>query len=212
MERWVRGNEIVMREVWLGRVWTAMPAVVVEDGTDQRVFFIPAGTRVKYAVDKEGRELRLYRDEWTLADHVTKRHILGFSWPGSGHAVLAIWDPGWRFTGWYINLEASLGRRGRFYDFVDHCLDVLIPPDRTRWTWKDEEELEEAVRLGIYTKQQASAFRHEGERAARRVLAGEPPFDQDWSGWRPDPAWQVPALRDGWDRVEPSVRDHRVGP
>jgi predicted RNA-binding protein associated with RNAse of E/G family len=212
MERWVRGNEIVMREVWLGQVWTAMPAVVAEDGTDQRLFFIPAGTRVKYAVDEERQELRLYRDEWTLADHVTKRHILGFSWPCSGHAVLAIWDPGWRFAGWYINLEASLGRRGRFYDYVDHCLDVLIPPDRSRWTWKDEEELEEAVRLGIFTEQQASAFRHEGERAARRVLGGEPPFDQDWSGWRPDPAWQVPALRDGWDRVEPSVRDHRVGP
>jgi predicted RNA-binding protein associated with RNAse of E/G family len=202
MDRWDRGSEIVLREMWLGRVWTAMPAIVVEDDASQRQFFIPAGTIIKYAVDEGGRELRLYRDRWTLADHATRRHVLAFSWPGSGHAVLAIWDPGWRFTGWYINLEANLGRSERFYDYVDHCLDVLIPPDRSRWTWKDEEELEEAVRLGIYTEQQASAFRHEGERAARRVQRGEPPFDHDWTGWRPDPCWPVPALSQGWERVE----------
>jgi predicted RNA-binding protein associated with RNAse of E/G family len=200
---WARGDQIVLREVWRGRVWTAMPAIVVEDEPGQRLFFIPAGTRIKYAVDQEGRELRLYRDERILADHDTTRHVLGFSWPGSIHAVLAIWDPGWRFTGWYINLEDNVGRSGRFYDYVDHCLDVLIPPDRSTWTWKDEEELTEAVRLGIYTEAQAAAFRAEGERAARRLLDGEAPFDRDWSSWRPDPDWPIPTLPDGWDRVEP---------
>src|SRR5512132_2743817 len=122
MEHWDRGDEIVLREVWLGRVWTAMPAVVVEDGPRQRLFFIPAGTAMKYAVDSAGRELRLYRARWRLADHDTKRQVLAFSWPGSGHAVLAIWDPGWRFTGWYINLETNVGRNGRCYDSIDHCL------------------------------------------------------------------------------------------
>jgi len=203
MERWERGDQIVLREVWLGRVWTAMPAIVVEDASTQRLFFIPAGTTIKYPVDQAGRELRLYRDEWILTDHDTARSVLAFSWPASSHAVLAMWDPGCRLTGWYINLEANIGRSGRFYDYVDHCLDVLIPPDRSTWTWKDEEELAEAVRLGIYTGEQAAAFRAEGERAARRLLDGEPPFDRDWAGWRPDPAWPVPALPDGWDRMEP---------
>jgi predicted RNA-binding protein associated with RNAse of E/G family len=203
MEHWDRGDEIALREVWLGRVWTAMPAVVCEDGPRQRLFFIPAGTSVKYAVDTAGRELRLYRARWRPADHETRKHVLAFSWPGSGHAVLAIWDAGWRFTGWYINLETNVGRSGRCYDYVDHCLDVLIPPDRSTWTWKDEEELEEAVRLGIYSRDQAASFRAEGERAVRRLLDGEPPFDRDWSSWRPDPAWPVPALPQGWDRFEP---------
>ncbi|HEV8419965.1 MAG TPA: DUF402 domain-containing protein [Actinomycetota bacterium] len=203
MEHWERGDEIALREVWLGRVWTAMPAVVVEDGPGQRQFFIPAGTSVKYAVDEAGGELRLYRARWRLADHETKRHVLAFSWPGSGHAVLAIWDPGWRFTGWYINLETNVGRKGRCYDYVDHCLDVLIPPDRSTWTWKDEEELEEAVRLGIYSRDRAASIRAEGERAVRRLLDGEPPFHRDWTSWHPDPAWPVPILPPGWDRIEP---------
>ena len=202
MERWKQGDEIVLREIWLGRVWTAMPAVVSEDGDHQRSFFIPAGTRIKYAVDEEGRELRLYRDQWSLADHQTGRNVLAFSWPGSSHAVLAIWDTGWRFTGWYINLENSVGRKGRYYDYVDHCLDVLIPPDRSTWTWKDEEELDEAIRLGIYSRDQAASFRTEGERATRRLLDGEPPFDREWSSWRPDPDWPVPTLHHGWDRIE----------
>jgi predicted RNA-binding protein associated with RNAse of E/G family len=202
MRRWNLGDEIVLREVWLGRVWTAMPAVVAEDDPDERQFFIPAGTGIRYAVDEQGRELRLYRDEWTLAEHTTRRHVLGLSWPGSGHAVLAIWDAGWTFAGWYINLETNIGRSGRFYDYVDHCLDVLIPPDRSRWTWKDEEELQDAVRLGIYTAEQAQAFRAEGERAARRLLSGEAPFDRDWSSWRPDPTWPAPTLPQQWEDVE----------
>jgi len=189
-----------------------MPAVVAEDGPGQRRFYVPAGTGIRYAVDDEGRELRLYRDEWTLIEHTTKRHVLGFSWPGAGHAVLAIWDSDWVFTGWYVNLETNIARRGRFYDYVDHCLDVLIPPDRSRWTWKDEEELEDAVRLGIYTEEQARTFRAEGERAARRLLAGERPFDHDWAGWRPDPDWPIPTLPQDWERVEPSARDQRVEP
>lgn len=200
--RWKRGDQIVLREIWRGRVWTAMPAIVIKDGPRQRQDFISAGTTIKYAVDEEGRELRLYRDRWSLADHETRRHVLGFSSPGSGHAILAIWDAGWLFTGWYINLEANIGRTRRCYDYVDHCLDILVPPDRSRWTWKDQEELEEAVRLGIYTQEQAAEFRAEGERAVRRLLGGEPPFDRDWSSWRPDPAWPVPTLSPGWDRVE----------
>src|SRR5919198_67268 len=61
MRRWNLGDEIVLREVWLGRVWTAMPAVVAEDDPDERQFFIPAGTGIRYAVDEQGRELRLHR-------------------------------------------------------------------------------------------------------------------------------------------------------
>jgi hypothetical protein len=29
----------------------------------------------------------------------------------------------------------------------------------------------------------------------------EPPFDQEWAGWRPDPGWQEPTLPADWDLV-----------
>lgn len=200
---WEPGQRVVLREVWRGRVWAALPATVVEDRPGQSVFFVPAGARTKYAVDGAGRQLRLYTDRWELADHLATRSALSFSWPHRRHAVLGLWEAGWEFAGWYINVETPLRRTELGLDFVDHAIDVLVPPDRSTWTWKDEEELEEAVRRGIWSAEEAAAFRAEAERAARRLLAGEPPFDRDWASWRPDPAWGVPELPPGWDRVEP---------
>ena len=201
MHRWREGQGVVLREVWDGRVWTAMPAVVVEDDDDRQLFFIPPGTHMKYAVDEDGRELRLYAGRWALADHVTRRPVLSFSWPDARHAVLLFWDADWRFAGWYVNIESRLRRTPLGLDYVDHCLDVLIPPDRSSWTWKDEEELDEAIAHGVFTAAQGEEFRAEGERAARRIIEGEPPFDRDWSRWRPRPEWPVPTLLPGWDVV-----------
>jgi predicted RNA-binding protein associated with RNAse of E/G family len=194
--RWSRGDHVVLREIWNGRVWSAWPSVVVEDRPDQLIVYVPAGATVKHAARADGRELRLYEDRWTFADRVTSRPLLSFTWPGTEHATMASWDAQWRFTGWYINLERPLGRSGVAYDFLDHCLDILVPPDRSTWTWKDVDELDEAVRRGIFTEQDAARFYAEGRRAARRLMAGEPPFDRDWSSWRPDPAWPVPTLPD----------------
>jgi hypothetical protein len=156
---------------------------------------------MKYAVDQDGQELRLYADGWDLAERAFSRSMLSFSWPDARHAVLALWEADWAFAGWYVNLETALGRDGRCYDFVDHCLDVLVPPDRSSWTWKDEGELDEAVRSGIFTSEEATAFRAEGERAVRRLLDREPPFDLWWDEWRPDPSWPMPTLPEGWGRV-----------
>jgi hypothetical protein len=69
------------------------------------------------------------------------------------------------------------------------------------WRWKDEDEFEEAIEKGIYLPEQARAIRAEGERALKRLLAREPPFDERWEDWRPDPSWQMPRITDGWDRL-----------
>ncbi|HJP65185.1 MAG TPA: DUF402 domain-containing protein, partial [Actinomycetota bacterium] len=163
--RWRAGDPVALRELWHGQVWTVYPSVAVEDHGDHQLLYIPTGVDVKYAVDETGRELRIYADRWTLADHRSNRHFLSFCWPDRRHAVLAVWDAAWTFTGWYVNIETPLGHAATTYDFVDHCLDVLIPPDRSTFTWKDEDELEEAVALGIFSPADAESFRAEGLRA-----------------------------------------------
>jgi predicted RNA-binding protein associated with RNAse of E/G family len=100
-----------------------------------------------------------------------------------------------------VNLERPLERTAIGFDTVDHALDVVIELDRSSWRWKDEEELAEAVRDGLFTPEEAADFRAWGERAVDRVLSREPPFDRDWLGWRPDPGWPRPELSAGWDRV-----------
>jgi hypothetical protein len=51
-----------------------------------------------------------------------------------------------------------------------------------------------AVDVGFFTREQAAAFRAEGE----RVLA-EWPFPTGWEEWEPDPSWPLPAVPDGWE-------------
>jgi predicted RNA-binding protein associated with RNAse of E/G family len=174
---------------------------VVEDRPEQRMLFIPARATWKVAAGPDGRELRLYGDEWTLANRASSMAVLSFSWPDRAYAVMAMWDEPWRFLHWYINLETSLRRTPIGFDLVDHCLDVVVSADRSSWRWKDEDELEEAVALGIFTQEEALTFRSDGERAVRHLLTGEPPFDHDWTGWRPDPAWPVPVLPQRWDEI-----------
>jgi uncharacterized protein len=99
---------------------------------------------------------------------------------------------------WYINLEDSLRRTDMGYEFTDQWLDVIVKPDLSAWQWKDEDELAEAVTLGIVTKEKAAFLYQEGERVANWILSGKSPFN-GWENWNPDPSWKVPVLPEDWD-------------
>ncbi|HEX5938035.1 MAG TPA: DUF402 domain-containing protein [Actinomycetota bacterium] len=203
MQRFSPGDPIVLREIWDGRIWGAFPAIVVEDERDVFVNLVPAGVTTVRATGDDGSPLRLPAERWSLARTPWARwRVLAFSFAGERYAVLLFWnEPDDSFLGYYVNVETNLGRTPIGFDYVDHLLDVVIPADRSEWSWKDEDELDVAVARGIYTAEDAAAFRSAGERGLRRVLDGAPPFDRDWSDWRPDPAWPTPTLPDGWDRV-----------
>jgi predicted RNA-binding protein associated with RNAse of E/G family len=179
--------------------------LVVEDRSDQHMFCVMPGSRwMAPAVQRADTALALSSDAWTLEERVwTGNRILSFAWPGVAHAVLAFWDAATdRFAGWYVNLQDPLRRTLVGFDTMDHILDVVVAPDRTTWTWKDEDEFQEAQRAGIITSERAAAIRAEGERAVDRLVSREPPFDREWEDWRPDPSWRVPELPERWDVVE----------
>jgi hypothetical protein len=187
--------------MWRDRIWKALPAVVVEDADDQRMLFIPNGIRW-FAPSRDGRILRLPEGLWELVERTgTNGPILSFAWPDVPHAVLLFFHPDWAMRNWYVNLERPLDRTKLGFDTEDRVLDVVVAPDLSSFQWKDEDELEEAVGRGLFTAEQAEGFRSEGERALRRVLNRQPPFDRDWSTWRPDPSWPIPELPPGWDAV-----------
>jgi predicted RNA-binding protein associated with RNAse of E/G family len=103
--------------------------------------------------------------------------------------VLLSWTIEWGFQSYYINMQSPLREHGATLEFTDLFLDARIPPERDTYEWKDEQELAEAVRRGFLTEAEAQEVRRAGERAIERVLRREPPFDEDWEAWRPDPAW-----------------------
>jgi hypothetical protein len=76
-----------------------------------------------------------------------------------------------------------------------------MSPDKSSWTWKDEEELAQMVEEGLFTQEQADDFRAWGETAVEQIRF-ETPFDEDWSEWRPGPEWPLPELDEDWDELD----------
>jgi predicted RNA-binding protein associated with RNAse of E/G family len=199
--RFERGEPAVLREVYRDRVWTARPAITVQDDPNLRMFYVPADVTAAIPVDPTGDPLRLPGEDWRLARREGLPYrTLSFAFPDTPYSVLMFWErESDEFRGWYVNIQEPLRATAVGFDTMDHTLDVTIPPDRSSWSWKDEQDLEAAVERGVFSPEDAAWFRYWGERGVEHVLLQEPPFDRDWIDWQPDPAWETPALPDGWD-------------
>jgi hypothetical protein len=155
-----------------------------------------------YPTDDDGNEMRLPLEDWRLEEgEMNTRNILSFAWPHRPYSVFIAWDPDWNFTGYYINLQTPLERTEFGFDYTDHVLDIEMSPDKSSWTWKDEEELAQMVEEGLFTQEQADDFRAWGETAVEQIRF-ETPFDEDWSEWRPGPEWPLPELDEDWDELD----------
>ncbi len=200
VRRFDPGESIALRQTWDGRVWAARPATVVDDAAGQTMLFIPAGIRWM-APFHDGRRLKIPQPEFELVQQRhDENHVLSFSWPDTWYAVLLLLGPDRSPLSWYVNLEEPLRRTELGFDTLDHELDVIVEFDGS-WRWKDEDDLAEAIRRGVIPSDEEPRLRADGERAIRRIVDREPPFDRGWSDWRPDPAWPVPVLPEDWDRV-----------
>jgi hypothetical protein len=109
------------------------------------------------------------------------------------------------FAGWYINMQSPFLRTDMGFDATDNILDIWVGLDGSI-SWKDDDELDEAVRTGAVKAEAAREIRREAARAAETVR-GREPFTDAWTRWRPDAAWPVPALKPGWESVPPAELD-----
>ena len=122
-------------------------------------------------------------------------HVLRFERAGARHSIEIYWDTDWSQLGWYVNLQTPVVFNGSCVDTTDQALDVTVKPDGA-WAWKDEDELQEAVELGIWTPDEAVEIRAEGE----RVIAATP-WPTGWESWRPPPEWGPLGLPRDWHVV-----------
>lgn len=196
------GTAVALREIWHGRIWSARPALVVEDANTQ-MFYV--GPPMRWMCPREpgsGAWLRIPQDAWELGERTwDDTRALSFAWPGRPHAVLLMWDVSWLPRSWYVNLQDPLRRTPVGFDYLDLELDAIVDLDRSSWRWKDEDELAKAIERGHLTEERATGMRAEGEDLVRRIVDRTPPFDRDWLDWRPHPSWGVPELPAGWDVV-----------
>jgi hypothetical protein len=200
VRRFEPGEAVALREVWRGRVWSARPVTIVQDSDEEVRLFIPAGARW-FAPFESGRRLKIPQPRFELLEQrYEKGHVLSFAWQDTFAAVLLLFGSDWSASHWYVNLEDPLRRSEVGFDTLDHKLDLILELDGS-WRWKDEEEFAEAIRRGQIPEEDAPVLRADAELAARRIVEGDPPFDRDWTSWRPDASWPVPVLPDGWDRI-----------
>jgi hypothetical protein len=202
------GDTIVFREFWGGKIWLVIPAVVVHDNADLIALYIPPGTHWKRHQSLDGRvsvPQQRKNKSWALQDAVWESISpdIKLAIPGESYSIWVFRNEGdksLRF--WYINLEdkeAPMHRTAKGFDSTDLLLDLIIEPNMKDWRWDDEDELQEAVEIGLVTQEKARSLYKKGEEVRKLLTSGNSVFNE-WQHWRPDPSWKIPVLPDGWDR------------
>ncbi len=200
--QWTTGKQVIYREIWRGKVWTARPVTLVQDTPDLVVLYLCSGTHWKLPAGN--RELFLsflQAGIWQLRDVVSHEDILFLIHPETAYATHLIWKPENRqLLGWYINLQAPLRRTTIGFDFMDQVLDIWVKPDLSEWAWKDENDLQHAQEMGLFSEAQIREIRAEGERVIELIQTRTGLFSQEWEHWAPPAEWSVPHLAEGWDK------------
>ena len=185
---------------------------VVDDDVDTVALWFPRGTSWQAPTTPPSRPRAVSRGErlascalrgdWVFVERTWDVDTLMLMRAGDWHAVWVSWLPDGAHWGWYVNLQEPFRRTPVGIETMDLVLDVIVDPDHT-WQWKDEDELDEFVALGVFEPQLVERLRAEALGAVHRALRGEPPFDDSWLGWRPEPAWPPPRLPERWNVLCP---------
>ena len=207
------GDIVVLR--YLGRIRAGMPAIMVEDGRERVLVYLPHGTlwfgAPEPAAGRTKRVRAIARGETIVTGRLVpwRNHLLRVLLPGQPFSVWLLWSPEWEFISYYVNLETPFARSAVGFDSSDHTLDLCVRADRT-WYYKDQDELDARVEVGLVDAQTAAQVRRDAERAVALIEGWQPPFSSGLEAWRPDPAWPLPELPPGWDAhpstIEPWLR------
>lgn len=203
LRRWNEGDRLLYRFCRMdGSLGTVHPARVVSDEADRVLCWVLPGTPIRITTSPDGRTPRqMPLDERfsgrriparsTWRSHATLRLVFEHEWS----SVWWFFHPDGTFRNWYVNLEVPWGRDADGVNRVDGVLDLEVAPDLS-WSWKDEDEIEWALRAGRLGTGHFRRLRAEGERLIERATAGKFPFDGTHCDARPDPEWTVPTLPD----------------
>jgi predicted RNA-binding protein associated with RNAse of E/G family len=212
--RWRRGETVVMQDVWRGRLWSARPMIVVRDTDEYVALWMPKGTLWRSSTTPATRPRPEERSERILScleqcDWVMQERELGLSllWYigiGDSYATTLSWSGSGELGVFYVNVQEPVRRTERGFRTMDLLLDVVIQPDGA-WSLKDEDELKAAQARGLIDPLQAAVLRVQARQAVDVMKANEPPFCEPWLSWRPEASWGLPALPEGWERVDEPI-------
>ena len=184
-----------------GRIDFAWPCRVVEDNDDLVALFIAANSVCK-ADPKLAAAQKIAAGKKACPTHdlVWRHDTLRLMFPGASHSVWLFWDgegESRQLLRYFVNLEAPFRRTAGGFDTQDHTLDIVVTPD-LEWHWRDEEDFDDHIALGLHPRELATAARAEGQRVIDAIARGTHPCLSGWAQWSPDSDWLVPLLPTTW--------------
>jgi len=119
---------------------------------------------------------------------------------GRPYSVIRTWLAGEeRFQGWYVNLEQPWIRTTLGFDSRDDVLDVTVSDDLSECLLKDEDELEFALEVGLFSWREVRSIRATAQSAVDDIVRRRWPFQESaWRDFRPPSYDQPPVLPAGW--------------
>jgi hypothetical protein len=190
------GENIMIREEFEGRVWTARPVKVVRDD-ELIVLYMMPGTEYKHPRKLNGDPVDSFLQKpWVLVDRVwSGGACLYITRPGLHYVVMHFWNLDHLTTDyWYVNLQTPYKRGKSGFDYLDQTLDIVIEKDLKSWKWKDESEVEELLVKGFYSNDEVIAIRNNGLKALIDLENRSELFSIDWAKWKPPTGWKCPSL------------------
>ncbi|MEQ7129285.1 DUF402 domain-containing protein [Actinopolymorpha sp. B11F2] len=126
---------------------------------------------------------------WTWRD-TTKLDLL---MPGMYFSVSLFFVGAEQPNGWYVDFVRPYRRTPIGIDTFDLLLDLVIDLDLS-FRWKDEEEYNQARRLGVITDTDHRRVEQAREQVIALLKERAGPFEDRWLGWQRDPSWALPIL------------------
>lgn len=197
--RYNAGERALLRRVVDGQICRVTTTTVVQDTPDLIALYWGPGYPIKSRRNFLSVTASIHTDlkdgSWGGTE------ILMLASPEAAHAVYAWWSEDDRkFLSWYINLQSPLRRTSVGFDITDYLLDITASPDRTEWSWKDEEDFEQAILAGNISTELAEAIRLEGEKAIKLLQEGPSSYYEAWMKWSPSEEWKIPEMPLNWDK------------
>ncbi len=192
-EHWPSGAPIIVRQLWAAHVWAAIPATVVEDSANRISLYVRPGTAFVAPDCSREAYLRVAASgSWVLRRYTWIGHHLWTAVPGEAYSIWTTWsDPDWEHLGWKVNPEAPLRRTAIGFDTTDHVLDAFIDTDFRSWTWKDEDEFSEAIRLGLISPSEAERIRGAALAVTKSLFTRRRAHLRGLAAWRPPEEWAM---------------------
>jgi protein associated with RNAse G/E len=127
-------------------------------------------------------------DRWTWRDTT----LLARFAAGDYFSVSRFFDAGG--GGWYVDFVQPYRRTPIGIDTFDLLLDLIVTADLSGYRWKDEDEYARGRRLGLIDDALHQSVDAAREQVISLIESRQGPFADDYSSWRPDPAWPTPVL------------------